>query len=154
MKTVIRSLVGACAVVALAGCAGLAGAVAPMVPGMSAAPGVPGASAAPATTASTTPTTPASTASTTPTTPAASKDPIDMTAADCKLTAPAKPAEKGEADLGAFENQNLPNGYNAAYSSEAEVYEAIGKLDTDNWACFQKFYPGASGLYKKYRGWS
>lgn len=155
MKTIIRTFVGAAAIATVAGCGPLAGLLTnPPVPlpGTSAAPGT-AASTAPATSASTTPTTPAATtAPAASTKPAGSDGEITDKASDCKLTAPAAAPEKGKSDLGAFANQNLPAGYNAAYSSEAEVYEAIGKLDIDNWACFQKFYPGASSLYKKKMG--
>ncbi len=152
MKNIIRTFVGTVAIATVAGCGPLAGILAnPPVPGM---PGA-GASAAPGTAASTAPTTTTPTASTAPaatTAPASSGGEITDTSANCKLTNPAAEPEIAKADLGKFFNFKVPNGYNDAYSSEAQVYEAIGKLDIDNWACFQKFYPGAANLYKEKMG--
>lgn len=156
MKTIIRCFVAAAAIATIAGCGPLAGMLTnPPVPlpGTSAAPGT-AASMAPTTGASTTPTTPAAStpATTASTAPSGDGGEITDTSADCKLSSPAAPPEKGTAELGEFANQNLPNGWNKAYSTAAQIYEAIGKLDIDNWACFQKFYPGAAGLYKKKMG--
>ncbi len=74
-------------------------------------------------------------------------------------SAAACAAEKSNADkdngtgaLGAYNNQYLPKGWNAVHKSEAAVSSAIDKIKGDDWACFQKFYPGATTVWKKKRG--
>jgi hypothetical protein len=142
----IRILAAAAALAALTGCPSVQGALGtPTIPGMSTAPGPSTATPGPA--ATTMPTTPAATA--TPA-PAATSGAGLGTAEDCKRE--LGEYDTGTAKLGKFENQRLPKGWVAAYNSEAEVYKGIDALFTNDWPCFQKFYPGAAGLYKTYKG--
>jgi hypothetical protein len=70
------------------------------------------------------------------------------TVADCTREAPAK-FFVGTKAQGAYENQNLPlEGGWDMLKDEAAVTEAIKKQEASaNWACFQKFYGGASTIY-------
>lgn len=111
----------ASAAVVLAGCPTVPGAT---IPGMS---DLTGASPSP---------TPATTASAAP------------TAADCATDKPAATPESGKAELGAYAYKSLPNGWNAAYNTEAEVTAGIKNQEgKDSWACWQKFYPDAYAVY-------
>lgn len=60
--------------------------------------------------------------------------------------------DNGTAAMGAYNNQWLPRGWAAAYKSEAAVTAAIDNIKDLDWACFQKFYPGASTVWKRKRG--
>ncbi|MEB3329242.1 MAG: hypothetical protein VKQ33_08440 [Candidatus Sericytochromatia bacterium] len=74
--------------------------------------------------------------------------PMPVSASDCTRDKPAADPVKGGPALGKYNGQTLPAGYDKAYSSEAQVTEAIKKEDGGaNWACFQKFYPGAVTVY-------
>lgn len=55
--------------------------------------------------------------------------------------------DNGTPKLGAYDNQYLPQGWVAAYNSEAEVTAAIAKVADADWDCFQKFYPGATTVF-------
>ena len=79
--------------------------------------------------------------------PGGSADP--GAAASCTRTEPSMPKITGNASMGDYNGQGLPNGWDT-YKSEADVTAAIKKMDggTD-WACFQKFYPGATTVYMK-----
>ena len=103
-------------------------------------PGMAGASAAPS--AAPAATTPAAGGGST-TAPAASGP------GACSRTEPSLPKITGNASMGEYNGQGLPNGYDT-YDTEAEVTAAIRKEDGgENWNCFQKFYPGATTVYKK-----
>lgn len=113
----------ASAAVVLAGCPSVPGAT---IPGMSDLTGGTGAQ------------TPATTASAAP------------TAAQCDRDKPASPAEGGKAELGAYANILIPNGWNAAYKTEAEVTARFKKAEMEeaaNWPCYLKFYPNATAIY-------
>lgn len=71
-------------------------------------------------------------------------------AAGCQRISPAGNPVVGTARQGDYVGQQLPDGYDQ-YGSEAEVTAAIQKLYNDqaNWACFQKFYPGASTVFRR-----
>ena len=68
--------------------------------------------------------------------------------ADCTRETPTK-FFVGTKAQGAYENQNLPlEGGWDGLKDEAAVTEAIKKQEASaNWACFQKFYGGASTIY-------
>lgn len=73
-------------------------------------------------------------------------------AEDCTREAPASPAEGGKAELGAYANILIPNGWNAAYNTEAEVTARFKQAETSetekaNWPCYLKFYPNATAIY-------
>jgi len=140
LTRILQNTFGAALLVAatmsLTGCpSGLAAAI----PGMAGAGAVP--SAAPA--ATTPGTTPAAGGGLTTTTPAASGP------GACSRTEPSMPKITGNASMGEYNGQGLPNGYDT-YDTEAEVTAAIRKEDGgENWNCFQKFYPGATTVYKR-----
>lgn len=74
--------------------------------------------------------------------------PMPVSASDCTRDKPAADPVKGGPALGKYNGQTLPNGYDKAYSTEEAVTAAIAKEDGGaNWACFQKFYPGAVTVY-------
>lgn len=60
--------------------------------------------------------------------------------------------DTGVPGQGKFNGQGLPKTWATALRTEADVLNAIDKLYIDDWPCFQKFYPGAAGLYIKARG--
>lgn len=68
----------------------------------------------------------------------------------CQRTSPAGNPVVGTSRQGDYVGQQLPDGYDQ-YGSEAEVTAAIQKLYNDqaNWACFQKFYPGATTVFRR-----
>lgn len=84
-------------------------------------------------------------------TPAPGATPITATpvsGSDCTRDKPAAEPVKGGPAVGKYNGQSLPNGYDK-YTTEAQVTEAIKKEDGGaNWACFQKFYPGAVTVYQ------
>jgi len=151
LKLAIRTLVFALAAVSATGCADVAKTLAAAaIPSgaPSAAPGVV-ASTAPSTT---TPTAPAAT-----TKPAATETeaPVqNLDKEDCKADKSDADKDNGTAAQGGYDNQWLPKGWVAAYKSEQAVTDAIAsKFDgTADWACFQKFYPGATTIYKRRMG--
>lgn len=68
--------------------------------------------------------------------------------AACARTSPSGSPDTGEASMGGYSGQLLPDGWNAAYNTEAEVTAAIRKIAaTPDWNCFQKFYNGATIVY-------
>lgn len=68
-------------------------------------------------------------------------------ASDCKAEKPALDPIKGTPAMGRYNGQGLPGDY-GVYTTEEKVTEAIGKQENGpNWACFQKFYPGAVTVY-------
>ena len=74
--------------------------------------------------------------------------PPTPTGGDCTRSAPAVPPAAGTARHGAFNAQLLPGGWQAL-ETEQDVIDAIGAEDGgSNWACFQKFYPGAVTVYQ------
>jgi hypothetical protein len=88
--------------------------------------------------------------------PSMSPTPKPVTKDDCTAASPQSSPDTGAAGLGAYANQLLPQGWNNAYKSEAQVTEAIAKWDVNEtgsesdksrWACFQKFYQGATTVY-------
>lgn len=71
-------------------------------------------------------------------------------AAACAATSPSLPAQPGTSVHGAYNNQNLPNGWPAAYSSEAEVTARFKQAEGGaDWNCMQKFYAGAITVYNQ-----
>lgn len=151
MKTTFLSLALLAALTTTAGCADVAGVLAP-TPGASAGTTVTPAgtaTTAPGATATAAPTTPTATAMPTAA-PAAPKmgDPA-ITAAQCAADKENFDKDNGTEDLGAYNNQYLPKGWLAAYSTEAEVTAAISRTNGADWACFQKFYPGAVTVWKR-----
>ena len=79
-----------------------------------------------------------------------SATPTPTTPAGCSRVDPAGNPVVGTARQGEYMGQQLPQGYDV-YGSEAQVTAAIQKIydDKANWACFQKFYPGASTVFKR-----
>jgi hypothetical protein len=152
LKLAIRTLVFALAVVSATGCADVAKTLAAAaIP--SGAP-----SAAPGVVASTAPTgvTPAATTAPAATPkPAATEAPVqNLDKEDCKAEKSDADKDNGTAAQGGYNNQWLPKGWVTAYKSEQAVTDAIAeKFDgTADWACFQKFYPGATTIYKRRTG--
>ena len=149
MKLVIRSLFLAATTVALTGCPAATQALltAALPSGAPSTAPVAGASAAPATS------TPAATAA--PTTPAAKPTDAPVQAMDpseCKATKDDADKDNGTPAMGKYNNQWLPKTWADAYKSEAAVTAAIDKIKDADWACFQKFYPGATTVYNQLKG--
>lgn len=77
--------------------------------------------------------------------------PVDI--GSCTRTSPAVTPTSGQSKHGAYNAQRLPNGWDASMANEAAVTLAIAKLDgTGDWACFNKFYPGAATVYQALKG--
>lgn len=73
-------------------------------------------------------------------------------AMDCAKDAPAATPVVGRANQGAYNGQRLPNGWDAL-ASEDELTAAIAKIEGNaDWACFQKFFPGAFTVYMGKKG--
>jgi hypothetical protein len=68
----------------------------------------------------------------------------------CERDRPAGNPTIGTSRQGEYAGQQLPQGYNV-YGSEAEVTAAIQKLYDagGDWACFKRFYPGASTVFQR-----
>jgi hypothetical protein len=65
----------------------------------------------------------------------------------CDRTDPAAMPTYGNARNGKYNGQRLPNDF-ASLVNEADVTQAIARVrKTDDWACFQKFYPGAATVF-------
>jgi hypothetical protein len=125
MKTMLRNAILAATFVALAGCTG---------------PGLTGVPTGTTPTTGGTNTTP--TGSTTTTTV-----PTTTGTASCTTNFAATP-DTGDADLGAYAGKKLPNGYNAAYSSEQAVTDRITKASTESgWAQYQCNYADAVAVW-------
>jgi predicted small lipoprotein YifL len=155
LKNLLRSVVVATALVGtLAGCSGAAGLLAAAAAG---------AGTTPTTSTGTTPsakpsaTTSTGTPATTPTakpTQAPSNTGVDPnSAAACTRAAATGTPSRGDSTVGDYNNQLLPDGWNAQFTSEEAVSNAIDNLYQNDWPCFQKFYPGASTVYKRKRGY-
>lgn len=62
-------------------------------------------------------------------------------------------AARGTSVHGKYNNQLLPEGWSVQYKTEAEVTTGITNLyQGADWACFQKFYPGATVEFKSITG--
>ncbi|MDB5099313.1 MAG: hypothetical protein JWM80_3734 [Cyanobacteria bacterium RYN_339] len=149
LKNVLRSALLAAAVVTMAGCTGAAGLL-NQIPGGVLPSGIPSAPAGTTPTGTTATTAPTTT--TTTTTPTAAPNTSTTTAASCTRTSPS-----GTPDLlsgtayGKFNGQHVPATWGGAYHTEKEVWDAINSnssLTPADWACFQKFYPGAYTAWK------
>lgn len=69
-------------------------------------------------------------------------------ASACDRSGPAVSPTSGSARHGAFNQQLLPGGWDSL-EGEQEVIAAINREEGGgNWACFQKFYPGATTVYR------
>lgn len=68
----------------------------------------------------------------------------------CDRDRPAGNPTIGTSRQGEYLGQQLPQGYHV-YGSEAEVTAAIQRVydNGGDWACFQRFYPGASTVFKR-----
>lgn len=68
----------------------------------------------------------------------------------CERDRPAGNPTIGTGRQGEYVGQQLPQGYHV-YGSEAEVTAAIQKLYDagGDWACFKRFYPGASTVFQR-----
>lgn len=147
MKNVLRAALVASAIAAMAGCTG-ANQLLAAIPTGSASPSgtTPTTTSSPSTTSS-----PTTTTSTTPA-PTASTDLSTVTAAQCTRANPAaEPDVLSGTAYGKFNNQHVPNGWGAAYTTEKQVWDAINSNSSvapADWACFQKFYPGATQAWK------
>ena len=65
----------------------------------------------------------------------------------CTAAAPAATPTTGSASQGRYLGQLLPSGWEI-FSTEEEVTEAVRKVEgTADWACFRKFYAGATTVY-------
>jgi hypothetical protein len=147
LKNVLRAALVASALAAMAGCTG-ANQLLAAIPTGSASP----SGTTPTTASSTTPSTTSSPSTSTTPKPTASTDLSNTTAAQCTRTSPS-----GEPDLlsgtayGKFNGQHVPNGWAKAYDTEKKVWDAINSNSSvapADWACFQKFYPGATQVWK------
>lgn len=129
MKTMLRNAFLAAAFVALAGCTG---------PGLGLPTGtVPG----------TTPTGTTPTDTTTTTTV-----PTTTTTQSCTTNFAATP-DTGSSSLGGYAGKKLPNGYNAAYSSEQQVTDRITKASGESgWAQYQCNYADAVAVWRSRTG--
>lgn len=80
----------------------------------------------------------------------ASPSPTPTATLACERDRPAGNPTIGTSRQGEYTGQQLPQGYNV-YGSEAEVTAAIQRLydSGGDWACFQRFYPGASTVFKR-----
>lgn len=68
--------------------------------------------------------------------------------AACERNDPAATPSTGDARHGTYNAQRLPNGFDALSSEEA-VTDAIARVEGNgsDWACFQKFFPGATKVF-------
>jgi hypothetical protein len=79
--------------------------------------------------------------------PVPSRGPLAM---DCTLQRPTTGITKAGPQLGAYAGMALPQGWEYNYQSEADVTAAIALVEaSEGWACFQKFFPGASSNYMR-----
>ncbi|MDB5098742.1 MAG: hypothetical protein JWM80_3163 [Cyanobacteria bacterium RYN_339] len=66
---------------------------------------------------------------------------------------PGAPVVLTGAAYGKFQGQHVPTGWADAYRTEADVFHGIEALNPalnpGTWACFQKFYPGATTAYNQ-----
>ena len=125
----------------LTGCAGLTDVLAAGIP--SAAPSA-GASTAPGANTNANSNTNTNSGTTT-SNPKPSSAPTG--AAACTREKDDSEKDNGTPKLGAYDNQWLPQGWVAAYNSEAQVTAAIADVKDADWDCFQKFYPGATTVF-------
>jgi hypothetical protein len=153
LKNIVRSAVLAAAFVAMAGCTDATKLLNALPTGANAT----GTGTTPTTNASTAPNTTTTTTTTNTTStpapkPTASVDIANTTAAQCSRTSPSgTPDLLDGSSYGKFNGQHVPNGWASAYSTEKQVWDAINSnssLKPEDWACFQKFYPGATQVWK------
>jgi hypothetical protein len=84
------------------------------------------------------------------TAPTATPTPTPTGTLACERDRPAGNPTIGTSRQGEYLGQQLPQGYHV-YGSEAEVTAAIQRVydNGGDWACFQRFYPGASTVFKR-----